>query len=602
MSTRVLVDAARPARESGFDCVRRYLIADVQARFRRRGGEEVDFALGIQAPSAEIDAAAAQQGQPGERLIESYRERSCARLQGLEVSCDWERTSVSSATDSARHLQGIFTSLLERDLVYRVGASWFFRSGRFAEWCEQGLERLSGWGPAAVEAQRQALDRVDGIELTATLLGAGELVLFTTSPDSAERAEFIAVSPRHPGAEAIVGAEALQALGRESGNSPAVQTALQAALPGVERLLPVVLTGALEERARATASLGVPEDDEAARLIAGRLRKGGGLPFRTHERGSKLRPASRYGLADLAVSRRGAWGTAVPVLHCRACGVVPLSDEAGATDSPSPPCPSCGAPAERDPGLLSPAFEAMWGWLPVGGGLGDGGSPASPGRLVLVSDGDGNRLLHQRIAAAVAAGSGPDAEPGSTEAIAVAAVVGPVQVGAPDSLGSVAALDELVARIGADAVRFALLDAAGPSTAAGVFAHSIRHAERFLAELRDYAEPRLRASGPVESIDPATRLRRRLRAWCRIAAERTAAAHERLDGKRATYELALFLRRIEDFEERAAAEGELAAADRQAVAFALAIWAELAEPCIPRIATELSALAAAPAAVEELAA
>jgi leucyl-tRNA synthetase len=603
MNTRVLVDEARPARESGFDCVRRYLVADLQARSRRRRGDEVAFALGIQAPAAEIDAAAVQQGQPAERLVESYRERICARLQALEVSCDWERTSVSSAADPAGDLQATFTMLLERDLVYRAGGNWFFRSSRFAEWCEAGLDRLSGWGPAAIEAQRQSLDRVDGVELTATLLGAGELVLFTTSPGAVEGAEFIAVSPRHPGAEAIVGTAALEALGRERGGSPAVQTALQAALPGVERLLPVVLTNALEERARATASLGIPGEDEAARLIAGRLQKGGGLPFRTHERGGKLRPASRYGLADLAVSRRGTWGTAVPVLHCPACGIVPLSAEARQTDSAAPPCPSCGAPAERDPGVFSPEFEAMWGWLSLDGGLDAGGSAGNGAvRRVLVSAGDGSQLLHQRIAAAVASGAGPDPEPGGEEAFTAVAVVGRVEVGAPDCVGSVAALDELATRIGVDAVRFALLDAAGPSTVAGVFAHSIRHAERLLAELRDYAEPRLRAAEPVESIDPTTRLRRRLRAWCRVAAERTDAALDRLDGKRATHELAIFLRRIEDFEERAAAAGELDSLDCQAVAFALASWAELAEPCVPGIAAELSRLAISPAAVEEVAA
>ncbi|MET0559743.1 MAG: class I tRNA ligase family protein [Solirubrobacterales bacterium] len=604
MKTLVLVDDVRPAREPGFDCVRRYLVADLQARFRRQRGDEVVFALGVQAPAAEIDAAAAQQGQPAERLIESYRQRICARLEGLAVSCEWERTSVSSATDQARELQAIFTMLLERDLVYRAGANWFFRSSRFAGWCEHGLEQLAGWRQAAIEAQRRALDRVDGVELTATLLGAGELVIFTTTPAAVERAEFIAVSPRHPDVATIVGAPALQALDHQSSDAAAVQTALQAALPGVERLLPVVLTRALEERAHATASLGVPEEDEAARLIAGHLQKGGGLPFRTHERGGKLRPASRFGLADLAVSRRGAWGTAVPVLHCRACGAVPLSAEARASDSPSPPCPSCGGPAERDPGVLSADFEAMWRWLSAGGGgLGEGGWPGGDGaRRVLVSAGDGNRLLHQRIAAAVAAGSAPDSEPGQAEAFAVAAVVGRVEVGVPDCVGSVDALDELVSQIGVDAVRFALLDAAGPSTVAGVLAHSIRHAERFLAELRDYAEPRLRAVGPVEPIDPSTQLRRRLRAWCRVGAERTSAALERLDGKRATHELTLFLRRIEDFEERAAAGGELDLLDRQAVAFALASWAEVAEPCLPEIASELAELAAAPAAVAEVAA
>jgi hypothetical protein len=590
---RVHADDARPAREPNLDLVRRYLCADACARHRRGRGEQVEFALGIQAASREVEAAA-QQGTPAEQLIERYRERLHARLGALGVSCDWEATRVSSVPDRARELQAIFATLAERDLVYRDGAVWRFRSGRFAAQSERDLEGLAGWSPAAIEAQRRALRRVDGFEVNATVLGGGELPVFVSAAEAVPRAEFVAISPRHPGVESVVGADALAALRRADAAAPAVQTERQAAVAGIEALLPVVLTTLLEESSGATASLGVPAEDEAARQIAGRLRKGGSLPFRAHERGGKPRPACRYGLADLPVSRRGSWGTPVPVLDCASCGTVPVTGGLPAQGGEAPACPRCGA-ARPDPGVLSAEFEAMWSWLPPGG-LSEGGSVAA--ETVLFGDGDGNRLLHQRIAAAVAAGAEPGSDPVAGEAFAAAAVVAAVETGGPDCLANIDALDELAARAGADVVRFALFEAASPGTATGLYPHSVKRAERFLAGLRAFAEPRLAAAEPVASIDSGTRARRRLRAWCAIAADRVGASLDALDGKRATHNLALFRQRIEDFEERAAAAGELQDADREAVAFALARWAELAAPCVPALAAELTALTAAPAAEE----
>jgi leucyl-tRNA synthetase len=572
------VDDARPARETAIDCVRRFLHADIHARLQRQRGVEVSFALGIQASSPEIEAAAARQKAPAQQLIGSYRERIGARLESLGISAGRDGARISTEPAAARELQRLFATLIERDLVYRVGGTWFFRSSRFAEPCERGLDRLPGWSPTAVEAQRRALDRVDGVELTASLLGAGELTIFTTAPELAERTEFIAISPRHPGVESIVGAEAIAALARIRDGVPAVQTALQAALSGVEGLLPVVLTPALDEWARATVSLGVPDQVEAAGSIAGRLRKSAGLPFRAHDRGRKPRPASRYGLTDLAVSRRGAWGTRVPALHCQACGPVPLPEGLAETVAASP-CPRCGATAEPDPGVLSPGFEGMWAWSLSG-------AAAGGRRRVLVSAGDGNRLLHQRIAAAIV--DCADLDPGPDGGFATAAAVAGIAAVADDGVG-IEELDALTARSGADVVRFALLDAASPGVTAGLFHHSIRYAERFLGELRAYAEPRLGAANVPNAIDPSSRLRRRLGAWCRIGEERMAAALEACDGKRATHQLALLLRRIQDFEERATVEGELDGPDREALAFALARLATIAAPLVPNLAVQLAA-------------
>jgi leucyl-tRNA synthetase len=599
-AVQVYADDVRPASESGLDCVRRFVHADACARHLRADGAEVVFSVAVDAGGEAVEAAAAGDGvAPGE-WIEAESERLRAMLAALEVSCD--RAITTAEAPARRALQQLFLALLERDLLYTrdpqpwEGESrWFLRSGSFAQWCATGLERLGGTA-AAVEAQRNALGEVAGVELTATALGLGDLVVFTPFADAVGEAEFVAVSPRHPQIESIVPAARLEALGRSAGPVPAVQTDLQAGVPGVDGLLPVVVTPAHEPLA--LASLGIPARAESDRSIASQLTKAGGLPVKTRDSG-KPRATVRYKLADLPASRPGTWGAAVPVVHCRACGVVAIPSEElplAPLDSGVVSCPSCGAAAERDPEVLSSDFEGMWSWAllsPVVGeaGLALGSVQGKP-RLVVSSAGDGKRLLHQRIATNLLQGlAGGEGE--ADDLLEAAAVVGQLRGEGEECVGGAEELNELVASEGGDVVRFALLDAAAVGTATSLYPHSLRHAKRFLEELRELAEPGLRdcEGAPPTNVDRGSRLRRRLLAWCGIAAERVAEAFASLETSRVTHNLTLLLKRIQDFEELASADGELTPEDREAEAYALSVLVELAAPCVPNMAAELRALA-----------
>lgn len=87
----------------------------------------------------------------------------------------------------------------------------------------------------------------------------------------------------------------------------------------------------------------------------------------------------QYRLRDWGVSRQRYWGCPVPMIHCDACGVVPVPDEDLPVtlpddvtfDQPGNPlahhptwknvtCPTCGADAERETDTFDTFFESSW--------------------------------------------------------------------------------------------------------------------------------------------------------------------------------------------------------------------------------------------------
>ena len=102
------------------------------------------------------------------------------------------------------------------------------------------------------------------------------------------------------------------------------------------------------------------------------------------ERGTG-KPATNYRLRDWLISRQRYWGTPIPIIHCEACGEVPVPEEqlpivlpsaegldlkpkgssplGAATEWAAVPCPNCGAPAMRDTDTMDTFVDSSWYYL-----------------------------------------------------------------------------------------------------------------------------------------------------------------------------------------------------------------------------------------------
>ncbi len=94
-------------------------------------------------------------------------------------------------------------------------------------------------------------------------------------------------------------------------------------------------------------------------------------------------PRSSTAFATGGVSRQRYWGCPIPVIHCEACGIVPVPEEdlpvvlprtspiraSAGTRSPRweswlrVPCPGCGKPARRETDTFDTFVESSWYFL-----------------------------------------------------------------------------------------------------------------------------------------------------------------------------------------------------------------------------------------------
>jgi leucyl-tRNA synthetase len=653
--------------------VRSYSIGDAYARYRRARGDAVLFSLGFDAFGLPTELNAIAHGLSPLEWVTRCAGDMRREFDRLGFSFDWARTFNSCDEDVYRWTQWLFLALLEAGLLHQreglvewcdscetVLASrqvedgrcwrcqakvrlvrrtqWYLSAETYNAENDRRTDGLDGWNAQASAKQRALLGQVEGSELDATGVDGAPLVVFTPHSDAIPDAKFALMSPGHPDVERWAAApEARRQLDglRDAGWQraqlqpdavPLIDTGQLIHGPGVEQPLPVLISPSVDVRYGRTAVLGIPAADRTDAALGTRLPTKAGLGWRTKSRPLVSRPAVRYRISDFAISRQRAWGAPVPLVHCEACGNVPVPAEelpvrlpadialdgtggslAERPDFVACECPACGRPARRDTDTLDSHADTWWQYLP----LAVPDRSTSPfrhpearrwlpvGMFIHGSD-VGGFVLDQRTIAKALRDQGPldyleDGEPHGS--VLMHGMVTSEGRKMSKQLGTGVAPGELIRRAGADAVRFAVLDAAAPAKSFDWNDHLLTRSRACLDRIWAHAEPRLTEwdlpSAP--RIDLSDGLRRRLAAWSTTAVTKISENFDELKLHRVTRNVMLFLTRIEDFEARVLAQrGELADGDREAIAAALLILLQLLAPVAPHLGEELWARSGQP--------
>jgi leucyl-tRNA synthetase len=655
--------------------VRDYSIGDAYARFRRARGDAVLLGFGFDAFGLPAELAAIERQEPPADWVARCGERMLGQMKRLGFSFDYDRVFYSSDEGQYRWSQWLFLTLLEAGLIYRDDATvdwcdtcqttlasiqvedgscwrchnevrlirrptWFLRITPYLDENDRNTERLENWDDLALSTQRYILGRSDGAEVKLEAADGRSLTVFSPHREALARASFVLLSPRHPEVEAWAGGagvrEELEQMrsggwersARDSRSVPIVDTGESIAGPAGGDL-PVFVSPLVDARYGPTAALGIPAVDEADAEIGGRMER---VPEREEDDDPEAgaakpvpgaRATKRYRANDFSISRQRSWGTPIPVVHCEACGVVPVPQDdlpvklprdiaptgegnplAERPDFVDVVCPSCGSAAKRETDTLDCHFDALWLWVPAAV------PPEDREELMfehpdlrewlpaerLVAGGDsGGFVFDQRIVTKALRDIGPFAFLGDGEPFAGCLFHEMVIADGrkmSKHLGNVVDPDELVEQYGADTVRLAILYAAGPAKTLNWSDGALRFASRFLRNLWTYSHDRFvaleDASHDAEAAADTEFMRDRLRKWCENGLARITDDVEQLQMHKAIRNITRLFERIQDFEKRVAKRrGQLDRADAEAQVAALVLLAQALAPFAPHTAEDL---------------
>jgi leucyl-tRNA synthetase len=315
---------------------------------------------------------------------------------------------------------------------------WFLKITAYAEELLSGLANLTGWPERVRVMQQNWIGKSSGLELCFPLQGHNEkLTIFTTRPDTLFGVTFLCIAPEHPLIPSLIEGKAerndvLSFIKKVQGQDKTVRTALTLKKEGIftgayaihpltNEKIPIFVGNFVLMEYGTGIIMAVPAHDQRDFEFAAQY----GLPIRTvivplvavasegaytDEAGvlansgaftglsvfSAQKAICRfaeekglgkekiyYRLRDWGISRQRYWGTPIPMLICKQCGVVPvpLSDlpvllpsdipftgKGGSPLSQSPSfangvCPKCDLPASRETDTMDTFFDSSWYFL-----------------------------------------------------------------------------------------------------------------------------------------------------------------------------------------------------------------------------------------------
>ena len=370
-------------------------------------------------------------------LFLKFRERGLAYRKESPVNwCPVDQTVLANEQVIDGHCERCGAEVTKRELT-----QWYFKITEYAQELLDNLDRLEPtWPDRVITAQRNWIGRSEGAHVTFEVVDGEPLAVYTTRPDTLFGATFMVVAADAKLAGDLVTDEQRPAydayleevrkasdierlsterdktgvfLGRYAVNPVNGEqipiwaadyvladygTGAIMAVPGQDQRdwefavkfdLPIVRTvqppegfegeayvgaGPAINSANDEISLdGLPIAEAKSAIIAWLEGKGTG------------RGAVNFRLRDWLLSRQRYWGAPIPIVHCPACGEVPVPEDqlpvvlpelrgadltprgvsplAAAEDWVNVPCPSCGGHAKRDSDTMDTFVDSSWYFL-----------------------------------------------------------------------------------------------------------------------------------------------------------------------------------------------------------------------------------------------
>jgi leucyl-tRNA synthetase len=324
------------------------------------------------------------------------------------------------------------------DVARRMLNQWYFKITEYADRLLADAKQLEGcWPDRVLLMQRNWIGRSEGAEVHFTVEGRDEPVtVFTTRPDTLYGATFFVVAADSPLAEEVCAPDRLpelrayveqvrkltdierQSTDREKTGvflgRHAVNPVNGERIPvwAADYVLPDYGTGAImavpahDQRdldfaraygldVRVVVDTGQPDPAQTGIATAGDGTLVNSGPINGLPKAEAIaaitailagqgqgRAAVNYRLRDWLLSRQRFWGTPIPIVHCPACGEVPVPDDqlpvvlpdlrgqdlvprgvsplAAAEDWVNVDCPRCGGPAKRDTDTMDTFVDSSW--------------------------------------------------------------------------------------------------------------------------------------------------------------------------------------------------------------------------------------------------
>ena len=316
---------------------------------------------------------------------------------------------------------------------------WFFKITDYADRLLDDLDTIE-WPEHVKTMQRNWIGRSTGAEVTFACADVGnDYPVFTTRPDTLFGATFFVMAPEHPDLEALAAGtgqedavrayvnHALTESNEERGAADKPKTGVflgrHVTNPVNGEQLPMYVADYVLMEYGTGAIMAVPGHDERdyafakaydlpiRRVVEGTNPDGDadGLPYggdgpivnshpdfdgkpnraaldeivRWVDREGKGHASTNYRLRDWLLSRQRYWGCPIPIIHCPACGPVPVpadqlpvvlpevedyapkgrSPLAAAEDWVNVACPRCAGPAERETDTMDTFVDSSWYFL-----------------------------------------------------------------------------------------------------------------------------------------------------------------------------------------------------------------------------------------------